>query len=94
MFHGECCTFLLIAKSDLIRKSLIHVFVNESDRVVTRATTCMIDNTIFYIVLANLHYLTYYDDYYVRLCQGILCTSNKPSFYVSLSCSPGYSTID
>ena len=51
MFHGECCTFLLITKSDLIRKSLIHVLVNKSDRVVTRATTCMIDNTIFYIVL-------------------------------------------
>ena len=94
MFHGECCTFLLITKSDLIRKSLIHVFGNERDRVVTRATTCMIDNTIFYIVFANLHYLTYYDDYYVRLCQCILCNSNEPSFYVSLSYSPGYSTID
>ena len=35
MFHGECCTFLLITKSDLIRKSLIHVFVNESGSVVT-----------------------------------------------------------
>ena len=42
MFHGECCTILLITKNDLIRKSLIHVFVNESDKVVTRATTCMI----------------------------------------------------
>ena len=87
MFHGECC----ITKGDLIRKTFIHVFANESDRVVTRATICMIVSIIFYIIFVNLHYLTYYDDYYVLLCQCILCNSKEPSFYLSLSCSPGYS---